>query len=83
MALGMESDEAAFHATSLVKFRNRLLKHNLLGIGFDAVLGAMRKAGYLKAHKAQRLDCAQSARSRCPMEHQRNNTRQDQGMGGL
>jgi hypothetical protein len=56
MALGMESDEAAFHATSLVKFRNRLLKHNLLGIGFDAVLGAMRKAGYLKAHKAQRLD---------------------------
>jgi len=56
MALGMESDETSFHATSLVKFRNRLLKHNLLGIGFDAVLGAMRKAGYLKAHKAQRLD---------------------------
>ncbi|MCO5068274.1 MAG: transposase [Kiritimatiellae bacterium] len=56
MALWMEADEPAFHATSLVKFRNRLLKHNLVEIGFDAVLLAMRKAGYLKAHKAQRLD---------------------------
>lgn len=56
MALWMETDEAAFHATSLVKFRNRLLEHNLVEIGFDAVLQAMRKAGYLKAHKAQRLD---------------------------
>lgn len=56
MALWMEADEPAFHATSLVKFRNRLLKHNLVEIGFDAVLQAMRKAGYLKAHKAQRLD---------------------------
>lgn len=56
MALWMESDEEAFHATSLVKFRNRLLNHNLAELGFDAVLQAMRKAGYLKAHKAQRLD---------------------------
>lgn len=56
LALRMESDEPAFHSTSLVKFRNRLLKHELVEIGFDAVLGAMRKAGYLKAHKAQRLD---------------------------
>jgi len=56
LALGMECDEVAFHATSLVKFRNRLLKHNRVEIGFDAVLGAMRKAGYLKSHKAQRLD---------------------------
>ena len=44
MALWMETDEAAFHATSLVKFRNRLLKHNLVEIGFDAVLQAMRLA---------------------------------------
>lgn len=56
MALWMEADEPAFHATSLVKFRNRLLKHGLMEAGFDAVLRAMRKAGYLKAHKAQRLD---------------------------
>jgi len=56
MALWMESDEQAFHPTSLVKFRNRLLKHELVDLGFDAVLEAMRKAGYLKAHRAQRLD---------------------------
>jgi transposase len=56
MALWMESDEEAFHPTSLVKFRQRLLNHNLAELGFDAVLQAMRKAGYLKAHKAQRLD---------------------------
>jgi transposase len=56
LALWMEADEPAFHSTSLVKFRNRLLKYNLVEIGFDAVLLAMRKAGYLKAHQAQRLD---------------------------
>jgi len=56
MALWMESDEQAFHPTSLVKFRNRLLKHELVDLGFNAVLEAMRKAGYLKAHRAQRLD---------------------------
>ena len=56
LALWMEADEPAVHATSLVKFRNRLLKHDLVQIGFDAVLDAMRKTGYLKAHKAQRLD---------------------------
>ncbi len=56
MALWMEAGQPAFHPTSLVKFRNRLLKHNLVEVGFDAVLQAMRKAGYLKAHKTQRLD---------------------------
>ncbi len=56
MALWMEADEPAFHPTSLVKFRQRLLDHDLAHIGFDAVLQAMRKAGYLKARKAQRLD---------------------------
>jgi transposase len=56
LALWMEADEPAIHATSLVKFRSRLQDHDLAEIGFDAVLLAMRKAGYLKAHKAQRLD---------------------------
>lgn len=56
LALGMEADETAFHPTSLVYFRRRLLKHQLTAIAFDAVLEAMRKAGYLKARKAQRLD---------------------------
>jgi len=56
LALGMEADEPAFHPTSLVYFRRRLLEQGLTAIAFDAVLEAMRKAGYLKAHKAQRLD---------------------------
>ena len=56
MALWMEVDEPSIHATSLVKFRNRLKHHDLVMIGFDVVLEAMRNEGYLKAHKAQRLD---------------------------
>jgi len=56
LALGMEADETAFHPTSLVYFRRRLLEQGLTAIAFDAVLDAMRQAGYLKARKAQRLD---------------------------
>ena len=55
-ALEMEVDAPSIHSTSLVKFRQRLLKNGLNSIAFDAVLEAMRKAGYLKARKAQRLD---------------------------
>lgn len=56
MALWMEADEPSVHATSLVKFRNRLEKHNLVKLGFDAVLEAMRSKGYLKNYRTQRLD---------------------------
>lgn len=56
LALGMEADETAFHPTSLVYFRRRRLEHGLAATAFDAGLDAMRKAGYLKARKAQRLD---------------------------
>ena len=45
LALGMEVDEPAFHATSLVKFRDRLLAHGLERLGFEAVLEEMRAAG--------------------------------------
>ena len=38
LALEMEADEPAFHPTSLVKFRERLLAHGLERIGFEAVL---------------------------------------------
>lgn len=55
-ALGMEVDSPSIHSTSLVKFRQRLLDNDLNSIAFDAVLESMRKAGYLKARKAQRLD---------------------------
>jgi len=56
LALGMEVDEPAFHATSLVKFRDRLLAHGLERLGFEAVLEEMCAASYLPKHTKQRLD---------------------------
>jgi len=56
LALGMEADEPAFHATSLVKFRERLLAHGLEQLGFAAVLEQMSEAGYLAKRNRQRLD---------------------------
>lgn len=57
LALGMEADAEGFHPTTLVKFRQRLIKHGLEDIGFDAALDAMRQAGYLGSKcKRQRVD---------------------------
>jgi len=56
LALGMEADEPAFHPTSLVKFRERLLAHGLEQLGFESVLDQMSAAGYLAKRTKQRLD---------------------------
>lgn len=56
LALHMEVDEAGFHPTTLVKFRNRLVEHGLERVGFEGVLSAMREAGYLPKKTRQRLD---------------------------
>lgn len=56
LALGMEADEPAFHHTSLVKFRGRLLAHGLERLGFEAVLEQIRAAGHLPKRNRQRLD---------------------------
>ena len=57
LALGMKVEDPAFDPTCLVRYRQRLLDHGLEGIGFEAALEAMRKAGYLKGKtKRQRLD---------------------------
>ncbi len=56
LALDMEADEPAFHHTSLVKFRERLLAHGMERLGFEAVLEKMRSAGYLPKRNRQRLD---------------------------
>jgi len=56
LALHMEVDEPGFHATTLVKFRNRLMEHGLERLGFEGVLNAMREAGYLPKTTRQRLD---------------------------
>lgn len=55
-ALDLEVDEVSFHPTSLVKFRNRLLEHDLQALGFDAVLESMREAGYARKKVCQRVD---------------------------
>ena len=55
-ALGMDLDEKAFHPTVLVRFRERLLAHGMEGMGFEAVLDILRKAGCLGRKTAQRLD---------------------------
>lgn len=56
LALQMEVDEAGFHPTTLVKFRDRLVQHGLERLGFEGVLHAMREAGYLPKKTRQRLD---------------------------
>ncbi|MGB7548114.1 MAG: transposase [Terracidiphilus sp.] len=56
LALHMEVDEPGFHPTTLVKFRERLVRHGLERIGFEGVLNAMREAGYLPRKARQRLD---------------------------
>ena len=56
LALGMDADEPAFHHTSLVKFRERLLAHGMERLGFEVVLEKMRAAGYLPKRSRQRLD---------------------------
>ena len=56
LALHMEVDEPGFHPTTLVKYRERLVRHGLERLGFDGVLNAMREAGYLPKKTRQRLD---------------------------
>jgi len=56
LALGMDADEPAFHPTSLVKFRERLLAHGLERLGFESVLEQMSAAGYFAKRNRQRLD---------------------------
>ncbi len=56
VALGREADAPGFHPTSLVKFRRRLEKHGLEGLGLEGVLEAMRQAGHLPRQSPQRLD---------------------------
>lgn len=56
LALHMEVDEAGFHPTTLVKFRDRLVHHGLERLGFEGVLHAMQEAGYLPKKTRQRLD---------------------------
>ena len=56
LALGLGLSPLAFHATTLCKFRARLLKHEKAKLAFDAVLGGLIEAGLVSRRSRQRLD---------------------------
>jgi hypothetical protein len=58
-ALNRQLGDEVFHATSLVNFRQRLLKHEQSAVGFAAVLEALIEAGLVSRQSRQRLDSTQ------------------------
>lgn len=55
-ALELDLDHNGFHATSLVKFRDRLLESESERLMFDAILDGLREAGLVRKKSKQRLD---------------------------
>jgi IS5 family transposase len=55
-ALGLQADWKPIHPTTLVYFRARLAEHGCGRVALEAGLDAMRGTGYLKGHKAVRID---------------------------
>jgi transposase len=58
-ALNRQVGDEAFHPTTLVNFRQRLLDHELSTIGFETVLAALVEAGLVARNSRQRLDSTQ------------------------
>lgn len=58
-ALNRQLGDPAFHSTTLVNFRQRLLEHDLSAVGFQAVLDGLVEAGLVARHTRQRLDSTQ------------------------
>ena len=56
LALGMPHDWKGFDPSLLVRFRNRLAMHGNARLALESGLEAMRRAGYLKAGGAVRID---------------------------
>jgi hypothetical protein len=56
LALNLELARGAFHATSLVHFRQRLLEHEQGALLFRVILDALVDNGLLPRHSRQRLD---------------------------
>jgi transposase len=56
LALNLNLEECGFHPTTLVTFRNRLLKNNQAKVAFDAVLEALEAEGLVPKRGKQRLD---------------------------
>ena len=58
-ALNRQLGDPAFHPTSLVNFRQRLLKHEQSAVGFATILEALIEAGLVSRQSRQRLDSTQ------------------------
>jgi hypothetical protein len=58
-ALNRQVGSELFHPTTLVNFRQRLVEHDLVAIGFTAILEALVEAGLVARKSRQRLDSTQ------------------------
>lgn len=58
-ALNRQLGDPAFHPTTLVNFRQRLLEHDLGAVGFQAILDGLVEAGLVARQTRQRLDSTQ------------------------
>jgi transposase len=58
-ALNRQLGDEVFHPSSLVNFRNRLLKHDQSALGFKRILEALIEAGLVSRQSRQRLDSTQ------------------------
>lgn len=58
-ALNRQLGDPAFHPTTLVNFRQRLLDHELSAISFEAILDGLVEAGLVARQTRQRLDSTQ------------------------
>jgi len=58
-ALNRQLGDPAFHPTTLVNFRQRLLDHDLSAVGFQAILDGLVEAGLVARQTRQRLDSTQ------------------------
>lgn len=58
-ALNRQMGDELFHPTTLVNFRQRLVDHDLVAIGFQVVLDALIEAGLVARKSRQRLDSTQ------------------------
>ena len=58
-ALNRQLGDALFHHTTLSKFRDRLEKHDLMAVGFAAILDGLVEAGLVSRRSRQRLDSTQ------------------------
>ena len=58
-ALNRQLGDELFHPTTLSKFRDRLLEHQLIAVAFSAILDGLVAAGLVARNSRQRLDSTQ------------------------